>query len=208
MEACMIKACKRGDFYNRKYWRLAVPFLSVMAVLFSLRAKAQDHNNPCFFCHMNVIVEMKAEATKHWEAGVDCETCHGASGEHIDVEDNSIKPDSIWTDNDVHILCKQCHDTSFLDYQKSTHAKWLIGSNEETKKAPSCVTCHGAHGLKADKRIKEVCLECHTPLPKACEIDSLKKDPQESLMTCKNCHNTHSLEPVKQELSPEPERRP
>jgi len=157
---------------------------------------------------MNVIVEMKAEATKHWEAGVDCETCHGASGEHIDVEDNTIKPDSVWTDKNVHLLCKQCHDAAFLAYQKSTHAKWLLGpKKEEIKKAPTCVTCHGAHELKTDKMIKEACLDCHTSLPKTCEIDSLKKAKQESMITCKSCHVIHSLEPVKKETPLEPERR-
>jgi hypothetical protein len=205
MEALMMKFWKKGNFKKSKCWCLAVPVLSVMAVLFSLRVKAQDYNNPCFFCHMNVIVEMKAEAVKHWEAGIDCETCHGASGEHIDVEDNSIKPDSVWFDKNVHLLCKQCHDASLLDYKKSVHAILLIGSNnEKTKKAPSCITCHGAHGLKTDKKIKEVCIECHTSLPKACEIDSLKEDPQESLMICKSCHNIHSLEYVKKEMMHEP----
>ncbi|HEX9973330.1 MAG TPA: cytochrome c3 family protein [bacterium] len=205
----MMKICKKDDLKESNCWCCAVNVLFVVVVAFLFQANAQDNNNPCFFCHMNVIVEMKAEATKHYEAGINCETCHGASGEHIDVEDNSIKPDSVWTDKNVHLLCKQCHDASLLYYKKSVHAILLVGSNnEKTKKAPSCVTCHGAHGLKADKKIKEVCLECHTPLPNSCEIDSLKKCLQESLMTCKNCHNIHSLELVKKEIPPEPQRRP
>lgn len=205
----MTKISKNSDFYNRKYWRLAVAVLVVMAALFALHAKSQDYKNPCFFCHMNVIIEMKAEAIKHWEAGVDCEACHGASMLHMDVEDNSIKPDSVWTDKNVHLLCKHCHDLSCVDYNKSLHAKWLFNpEKEETKKAPSCITCHGYHGLKTNEVIREACLGCHPILPKTCELDSLKKGSQEKLMTCKSCHVIHSLDLQKKENSSEPERRP
>ena len=89
----------------RKKWYYLI--LCLFTFFSMPQVKAQDYNNPCFFCHMNIIVEMKVKASKHWEASVDCEACHGPSGEHVDVEDNSIKPDSVWTNEDVHNLCRR-----------------------------------------------------------------------------------------------------
>ena len=162
--------------------------------------KSQEYLIPCFYCHIDVIVEMKAEAIKHWEGEVVCEACHGPRGEHVDVEDNSVKPDSIWTDSNVHMLCRDCHADVFESYNKSEHAKLLFGKDKKEKgvEVPSCISCHGAHGFKSETMIKEICLECHTPLPKTCIMETSKKYSHEIPMTCKSCHNSHALDLLQQ----------
>jgi hypothetical protein len=170
--------------------------LCLFTFFFIPQAPVQDYNNPCFFCHMNIIVEMKAKASKHWEASVDCEACHGPSGEHVDVEDNSIKPDSVWTNEDVHHLCRNCHDDIFESYKKSVHARHLLCEKKKDScpKTPGCMSCHGAHGQKVMAEIKKLCLECHTPLPKTCNAEPPKEKSAENSLACKHCHNSHSLE--------------
>lgn len=195
MGVCLVRTRKSNDNIKNVWHNVFVLSLTVILGLVLHLSKAQDYLNPCFYCHMDVLVEMKAKAHKHWNAGVNCEACHGSSMEHVDVEDNSILPDSVWTDRNVHNLCNNCHSGHFQAFRKSAHAKWLDSkSKEKSKTIISCATCHGYHGFKDKNEIENDCLKCHKVLPKACVIDSTNKVPQTSTMNCKKCHNTHSLE--------------
>lgn len=187
--------------YNgcKNRWQfLFVLFIAGITGLSTPVLKAQDYLNPCFYCHMDVLVEMKAKAPKHWQAGVDCEACHGPSEEHVDVEDNSILPNMVWTKKDVHNLCSRCHNSKFLSFEKSAHTKWLNTEEKDTLKTViNCANCHGYHGLKKGKEIQNMCLKCHTVLPETCLIDTSKKAFSISPMTCKKCHDSHSLKLLK-----------
>ncbi len=162
--------------------------------------KTQDYLISCYYCHMDVIVEMKSKATLHWDSGVNCEACHGESEEHIDVEDNSIKPTMVWSDSTVQILCKDCHENSFREFQGSKHTGWCYSDQQNsTEKIISCITCHGAHGFKHVQEIEKLCIDCHSPLPKPCSLNlQLQKTSRETL-SCDNCHQSHSLEMVHNE---------
>jgi hypothetical protein len=157
--------------------------------------KTQDYLISCYYCHMDIIVEMKSKATLHWDSGVNCEACHGESEEHVDVEDNSIKPTMVWSDSNVQILCKDCHKNSFREFQESKHANWnYLAEKNNTKKIISCITCHGAHGFKQVQEIEKLCIYCHSPLPISCSLNlQLQKTSRERL-SCNNCHQSHSLE--------------
>ncbi len=170
-------------------------FLVLTSVLWVQSGESQDEaiNISCFFCHMEIIAEMKSLAVKHWEADTKCEACHGVSMEHLDVEDNSVKPDKVWTNATVHLLCKECHQDSFTSFVASSHAKLAVEAKHDAAKAPNCSACHGYHGLKTEAEIKEKCLSCHHALPAACT--SGPGAAKEQAFTCKQCHDSHSLVP-------------
>jgi dienelactone hydrolase len=173
---------------------LAVPHFWVTII------KGQDEATSisCFFCHMEIIAEMKTQAVKHWEAGTRCEACHGASIEHLDVEDNSVKPDKVWNDTSVHLLCGECHQTSSDGYVSSCHADLAVNSRPAAEKAPNCSGCHGYHGLKTPAEIKGKCLSCHPGLPASCVGGSGAGNEQ--AFPCKRCHDSHSLASVKNHI--------
>jgi hypothetical protein len=170
------------------------------ALLFSIimgfsQLKTQDYLISCYYCHMDIIVEMKSKATLHWDSGVNCEACHEESGEHIDVEDNSIKPDLVWSDSTVQILCKSCHERPYYEFQESKHASWYCSDEKpNTNKIISCVTCHGAHGFKHVQEIEKLCIDCHSPLPEPCSLNPQLQKTSGETLSCHNCHQKHSLE--------------
>jgi hypothetical protein len=108
----------------------------------------------------------------------------------MDVEDNSVKPDRIFTHLDVHRLCKECHQESTVAYEKSAHAKLLFSGNTAAN-APSCLTCHGSHRLMKSEEIEASCVKCHTPLPKTCTSEP-SQDDHTSALSCQRCHTKHS----------------
>ncbi len=169
--------------------------LPILIILGFSQLKTQDYLISCYYCHMDIIVEMKSKAILHWDSGVNCEACHEESGEHIDVEDNSIKPDLVWSDSTVQILCKSCHERPYQEFQESKHASWCyLTDKSSTKKIVSCITCHGAHGFMQVLEIEKLCIDCHSPLPEPCSLNSqIQKSSQEAL-SCNNCHQHHSLE--------------
>jgi hypothetical protein len=172
-----------------------VIFLVLFIVLTKNLLYAQDYNNPCFFCHMNVLVEMKSTATAHWENEVQCSACHGKSIDHIDVEDNSLPPDSIWTLLSVHELCSDCHQETCALYGNSPHAAYLkVSIDTNNINHPSCVTCHGAHTLKKSSEIETECLKCHNSLPDVCNIPNKESADIRDIISCTSCHSPHKME--------------
>jgi len=173
----------------------SVLFVLIIFLFTRILPYAQNYDNPCFFCHMNVLVEMKSAATLHWENEVQCSACHGESVKHIDVEDNSIKPDSIWTLFNVHQLCANCHSECCLLYTNSPHAVFLEDSiNTNALDFPSCVTCHGSHTLKESSEIERECLECHNSLPEVCQTRKEKSEETQDIVSCTTCHSPHKVE--------------
>jgi len=126
----------------------------------------------CFFCHMDIVIEMKINAAKHWAAKVRCESCHGRSIGHLDVEDNSIKPEKVWTDASVHGLCRKCHPGPFRKYASGRHGKGLEKNrgDQNARRYPSCSGCHGYHGQTPAAAIMAKCSSCHTSLPAARDV--------------------------------------
>ena len=79
----------------------------------------QDAEDPCYFCHVDLIFKMKDGP--HESAGVFCRECHGESNDHVFVEDNSIKPDKVIKRNDAGGFCGSCHESEYHNYQLSPH---------------------------------------------------------------------------------------
>jgi hypothetical protein len=188
-------------FLKIKWNSIRFPLLVLIIIGFS-QLKTQDYLISCYYCHMDIIVEMKSKSTLHWDSEVNCEACHGESVEHIDVEDNSIKPDFIWSDSTVQMLCKDCHENSFREVQESKHVSWYYSDEKNNiEKIISCVTCHGAHGFKTIQEIEISCRNCHRSLPSSCSQDQDMQKTQDETFSCRICHDFHSLA-IKETESP------
>lgn len=83
----------------------------------------------CTMCHVDV--EDRLANSRHFVNKVGCQTCHGPSEGHLADENNEVKPDQLFTRENVDRLCKLCHECS---------------RPHEALKAPEvCVDCHGHH---------------------------------------------------------------
>lgn len=184
-------------------------FLPCLLFFFFANSKisySQYEDSPCYYCHLDICIELIKSV--HGKAKVSCQSCHGESIEHMMVEDNSVKPDSNVSVNHVDIICAQCHDDVQAAYRQGKHAQFLFEKNIRQPKLqtgfPSCVTCHTAHSTPTDFVLEKTCISCHVKLPQHCQ--SSEKDKKDnSLISCKLCHISHSLkiEKIKQELKDE-----
>jgi cytochrome c553 len=135
----------------------------------------------------------------HAKAKLTCETCHGqrgAGGKFAPIKHA-----------DVAQLCAKCHadaDTmhranpklpvdQYSKWKQSVHAAALQKGDSS---APTCSSCHGAHGVKPTKTIKaeEACGQCHVR-----EADLYKASPKKKIFeeaehnACVECHENHKI---------------
>jgi predicted CXXCH cytochrome family protein len=153
--------------------------------LTTLNAIGQGANADCLPCHTVGFGETDGfvdEATTPGLAGVQCENCHGAAGEHTrNVGDESKRP----TVNMSATLCGGCHTTphhpTFDEWQLSKHATALGTLQANTHAQDSCLECHsqdyrhvideqaegGGDGdvlpTVATAQLSIVCATCHDP---------------------------------------------
>ena len=149
----------------------------------------QDAEEPCFFCHVDLIFEMEGGA--HEGAGVFCRECHGESEGHVFAEDNSVKPDNVIKPAQVGSFCGSCHDDEYQYYQSSRHGEAIQEGND---KSPSCISCHSAHSSKSKEIILEGCIECHVSEGKEHQEETAPVLQREELMR----FDFHSLKKPKE----------
>ncbi len=94
------------------------------------QATASDPFNGCDMCHVDAADEVVG--TIHQDEGVGCVKCHGRSDEHVRDENNEVKPDRLFTRENIDKFCERCHD-----------CERPLTSEPE----PVCTTCHGPHTL-------------------------------------------------------------
>ena len=80
----------------------------------------------CARCHVISVVEWGMSA--HRRAGTGCETCHGASRDHVIDERNNVKPERLPRGSDIAPLCLGCHPKAKppKDCQKCHHVHALV----------------------------------------------------------------------------------
>lgn len=128
----------------------------------------QVEDNVCVRCHASE--QMKAEYRQipdewrkswHYQNGVSCHDCHGG-----DPEDElmAMTPErgfiGVPHDKDIPRFCGKCHIGILDNYLESGHGMAL----EQKGFGPTCVTCHGSHGIqKANIEIinETRCSMCH-----------------------------------------------
>jgi cytochrome c553 len=136
----------------------------------------------------------------HAKAGLTCESCHAtktAAGAYAAIKRTDVAP-----------MCAHCHAdaaymhkadpripvTQFEDWKQSVHAAALQRGDTS---APTCSSCHGAHGIRPVATIKaeEVCGQCHVR-----EADLYKASPKKKIFdenerpACVTCHENHKIE--------------
>jgi predicted CXXCH cytochrome family protein len=134
----------------------------------------------------------------HAKAGLTCASCHGtpANGTITALARTDIAP-----------LCARCHaDAAMMhkanpnlpidqleNWKQSVHAAALQTGDSS---APTCSTCHGAHGIRPVETIKaeQVCGQCH-----AREADLYNASPKKKIFeeadhpACVTCHENHKI---------------
>lgn len=100
------------------------------------------------------------QASIHAENGISCHNCHG--GDPKDPP-NAMNPArgflGVPKETDIPAFCGQCHVGIKVEYLASAHGKAL------GRGGPTCVTCHGSHGIKRvtiDIINEKTCSQCHS----------------------------------------------
>jgi len=116
------------------------------SALEALKAIGQGASAACLPCHAVGFGETDGfvdEAATPNLAGVQCENCHGAAGEHArNPGDESNRP----TVNVSSALCGDCHTDphhpTFDEWQLSKHSQALAGLKTSGFAQDSCLECH------------------------------------------------------------------
>ena len=135
-------------------------------VLFVFQATAAEQAViVCIECHARLPVQYSQSVTLwqtsiHAEHGITCNTCHG--GDPMDAA-NAMNPArgyrGVPLPPAIPGLCGSCHVGVARYYLNSAHGGTL------GRGGPTCVTCHGSHGIKSaslDLISKKNCSQCHT----------------------------------------------
>jgi predicted CXXCH cytochrome family protein len=188
-----------GRAPRKAVWQLAVA-LSIAAVLLSTRpAAAQDAGavgNSCVSCHSMQLDPRLVKPTAlfggqdvHRDKGFECVDCHGGSPASVDkasAHDTSGRIAAMAfrgkpTGQAVIAACARCHSDAELmrsyapkqrvdqaaEYATSVHGKQLAAGDT---KVATCVSCHGAHGIRLVSDAKSpvfptnvagTCATCH-----------------------------------------------
>src|ERR1051326_6390070 len=164
-------------------------FLCLLLVLiFSGLASAQKKDS-CVECHslMEGDIAKPAQLMKddiHRSRGFSCADCHGGDATQDDPM-RAMDPRKGFIakpkPKDVPAFCGKCHSNADLikkfnpalrvdqehEYFTSVHGKLLKGGDQ---KVATCISCHGAHGVRAIKdpsssvyapNVAETCAKCH-----------------------------------------------
>ncbi|MDE2030319.1 MAG: DmsE family decaheme c-type cytochrome [Alphaproteobacteria bacterium] len=125
----------------------------------------------------------------------DCETCHGASPQHIHSRpapgQKRTEPTIVFNGPNAspvaarNKMCLSCHqDTDHMDWQGSQHQSNNI----------ACTDCHTVHVKKDPILVKktqpEVCFTCHAE-QRALTLQYSHHPIREGKVACSDCHNPH-----------------
>jgi len=145
---------------------LAITFtLLFSCILHSNKADAAGQVIVCIECHARLPAKLSQpvklwQASIHSEHGVACNTCHG--GDIMNAA-TSMSPAHGFRGAPIPAavprLCGGCHLGVAKYYMESAHGRAL------GKGGPTCVTCHGSHGVVAASLTlitKQSCSKCHT----------------------------------------------
>jgi hypothetical protein len=149
-------------------------------------------SNKCFGCHTTGARIGNSLQLKSFEAGVQCESCHGPGGAHVDsIRDGKPAPHTIRSlkgmdPQQANEMCGTCHRT-----WETVMIMGLKGPNN-ARFPPYRLTNSACFSLD-DRRIS--CLACHNP------HEALVSDDKAYDSKCAACHNA-SNESIKKKVCP------
>ena len=185
-------------------------------VLLAAPAAGQEATEPCQMCHAEpsffkgkpdsvslVVTPATLAGSVHGAAGLRCGMCH--QGMASFPHPAGAKP----------LECSACHDQIGAQYVKSLHG---YAAERGNPRAPSCVSCHGAHDVRSSAdptspthkvRLPATCATCHGAA--GLLTDQIVKLPQSftdyaqsihglgtgrgiaAAASCADCHGVHEL---------------
>ena len=175
-----------------------------------LESVGQGTNPDCLKCHTTGYGQdggFVDRATTNSLAGVQCEACHGAAGEHVNnASDVTLRPPV-----DLHAtVCGQCHtgehQPNYDDWLTSKHAAsaepshltaWAAGT---ANNLTVCGKCHSGDFfyyalLKGTKVGNDYYYKYQSPSSPGVKVgdDFLKNTPPDDMLrvTCAICHDPH-----------------
>ena len=169
-------------------WGALLLQLALCISLSSLVNAAVPQVIVCIQCHAVLPLKLSQPVTLwqssiHAEHGITCNACHG--GDPLDSA-NAMTPArgyrGVPPPATVPMLCGGCHLGVAKHYMNSAHGRAL------GKGGPTCVTCHGSHGIisaSLDIISKKNCSPCHT-FEKARMIRSAMLKTEGMLKTIEN----------------------
>lgn len=129
---------------------------------------ARNQVQTCAQCHASAIKGYRdsVHGRALFDAGLvsapACVDCHGSHG---------ILPKADPTSQVSHAktpdTCGKCHAFILDDWRQSSHGKVWSQPGKAGEKGPTCVTCHGSHGIlhpqtqAARLQLPETCSQCH-----------------------------------------------
>jgi cytochrome b subunit of formate dehydrogenase len=127
-----------------------------------------------------------------------CTTCHG-SHDIVKASD----PASRVSHAKAPATCGTCHTFILDDWQQSSHGQaWNHGQGV---KGPTCVTCHGSHGIlhpqsnQARQQLPETCSQCHKGKYETYRDTFHGKSSELGFVAaadCSDCHTPHKNLPA------------
>jgi formate dehydrogenase gamma subunit len=178
------------------------------AVPHTARPKSVD----CSSCHEGEVTDAYRTSIHHGTGktpAASCVDCHSA---HAVIKIS--EQDSVAHQQMADAMCATCHADVFRQYSLSDHGRAVARG---IAVAPSCVNCHGSHGVQAaldekarTSRQKEIglCLSCHLDRPdvraivgpSAGFISSFEKSVHGQAVkngtgaaVCTDCHGSHAI---------------
>ena len=146
-------------------WRIILMLLAVCLMPSFAALAAAPQVIVCIQCHAAQPGRLSQPVilwrnSIHAEHGITCNACHG--GDPMDAA-NSMNPASgfrgVPAPTSIPALCGGCHMGVTRHYMNSAHGMAL------GRGGPTCVTCHGSHGIISASLAlinKQNCSTCHT----------------------------------------------
>lgn len=146
-------------------WRIILILFALLALTSGAAQAAAPQVIVCIQCHAAQAGRLSRPVTLwqgsiHSEHGITCNACHG--GDPMDAA-NAMNPAhgfrGVPAPTSVPALCGGCHMGITRYYMNSAHGMAL------GRGGPTCVTCHGSHGIVSASLAlidKKNCSTCHS----------------------------------------------
>lgn len=99
--------------------------------------KGEPLGGGCDMCHVDVEDELVESV--HYTEGIGCVKCHGPSEGHSADENNDVKADQIYANEEIDTFCGSCHECS--------RPKVAASAATPAAERKLCTGCHDAHSL-------------------------------------------------------------